>query len=69
MEKSICRLSFWLGIASLVISLVWKVVNVFFAFKATTGTPGEPLSFNSFYKAALLFLVTTIASKAYSEMK
>ena len=59
MEKSICRLSFWLGIASLVISIIWKVVNVFVA------VPVGPLSFNTFYKAALLLLVTTIATEAY----
>jgi hypothetical protein len=59
MEKSICRLSFWLGIASLAICLIWRVVSVFVA------VPVGPLSFNSFYKAALLFLVTTIAAKAY----
>jgi len=58
MEKSICRLSFWLGIASLVISIIWKVVNVFVV------VPG-PLSYNTFYKGALLLLVTTIATNAY----
>ena len=65
MEKSICRLSYWLGITSLVISLLWKVMNVFVAIKATTGPAEGPLTFNSFVKAAILFLVTTIATKAY----
>lgn len=58
MEKLILRWSYWLGVISFVVAIVWRVVVV---------AAGKPLGFGgitymSFYKVALLLLLTAIAT-------
>ena len=37
MEKLIARWSYWLGIACLVIAVIWKIVNVFWSWHSPIG--------------------------------
>jgi hypothetical protein len=58
MEKYILRWSYWLGVISFVVAIVWRVVVV---------AVGKPLGFGgitymSFYKGALLLLLMAIAT-------
>jgi hypothetical protein len=62
MEKIIGRVSYWLGIASLVITLIWRGLNALHIGTPTTITTGQTVYYMSFYKASLLFFVGAIAS-------
>jgi hypothetical protein len=65
MEKKILQYSYWLGVVSVVIAIVWRAVNALgYGFTPYTQTTG--INYMSFYKAALLFLLMSIASGAYS---
>jgi hypothetical protein len=66
MEKNIVQWSYWLGIACLVIALVWRGFNAFGLWLPMNVTPGHSVWYMSFYKASLLFFVTTIASANYA---
>ena len=65
MEKTICRLSFWLGIATLVIALIWRGLDAVGIRVPAPASAGHTVYYMSFYKASLLFFVTTIATQAY----
>jgi len=65
MEKLIVRVSYWLGIACLVIAVIWRIVNIFRFWQSPTGTPGA-LGHPAFLHASILFLVATVATVAYS---
>ena len=41
MEKRIARCSYWLGIASLVIAVIWRFVNFFLDLQSSAGTAGS----------------------------
>lgn len=66
MERNIVHWSYWLGIASLVIALLWRGFNAFGVWIPTTITPGNTVYYMSFYKASLLFFVAAIASANYA---
>jgi len=65
MEKKILQYSYWLGVVSVVIAIVWRAVNAlgygFTAYSQTTG-----INYMSFYKGALLLLLVCVATGAYS---
>jgi hypothetical protein len=63
MEKHISHWSYWLGIASLIIAVVWKALSAF-----GLGSP-MPFSYLTFYKASLLLFVAAIASANYAWLK
>ena len=65
MEKLIARSSYRLGIACLVIAVIWRIATVFRSVQpaAVTGAPIEPASM---MHASILFLVTSIATACYS---
>lgn len=65
MEKKILQYSYWLGVVSVVIAIVWRAVNAM-GFGLWPLTPGATVYYMSFYKAALLFLLVCVASGAYS---
>jgi hypothetical protein len=66
MERNIVHWSYWLGIATLVIALLWRALNAVGVWLPTTITPGNTVYYMSFYKASLLFFVTSIASANYA---
>ncbi len=64
MEKHITHWTYWLGIACLVIALVWRVSSIWLGSTQTLGV--TPLSF---YKSSLLFFVAAIATANYTWAK
>lgn len=69
MEKNIVHWSYWMGIACLVLALVWRGINALGVWVPTDITPGHSIWYMSFYKASLLFFVATIASSNYASFK
>jgi hypothetical protein len=61
MEKHIANWTYWLGVACLVIALVWRIASIWMGPQQALGI--VPLSF---YKGALLFFITAIATANYS---
>ena len=68
MEKTIARWSYWLGIISVIVAIVWKGGNVFGWWRALPPTPAD-ISYWSFYNASLLFFATSIASACRAWLK
>lgn len=68
MEKQIVRWSYWLGVASVAITLAWRGLNTFGIAMTNAPVPGQTLWYMSFYKAALLFFLTAIATASYRGM-
>jgi hypothetical protein len=69
MEKHIFRWSYWLGIVSLVIAVVWRALNGLGLGSASLLIRGESVYSMSFYKASLLLFVAAIASANYARFK
>jgi hypothetical protein len=65
MEKRIATWSYWLGIACLLVTIVWKAGNAVGLWRALPPAPGE-ISYWSFYNGGILFLVTSIASSCHA---
>ena len=63
MERHILLWSYWLGLACLIIAVVWRVSNVFGL------AVGNSISPSTFYKGSLLLLVAAIASASYASFK
>lgn len=61
MEKLLIRWGFWAGVVCTVIALAWRAANVF-GFYVSSVAPGITVYYQSFYKAALLFFVLSIAA-------
>ncbi len=65
MEKLIARWSYWLGIACLVLAVIWKIVNIFWSWHSSASTPGSIIGPLTFLHASILLLVATIATVGY----
>ena len=65
MEKLIARWSYWLGIACLVIAVIWRIVNVFWSWHLSASTTGPGFGPLTFLHASILLLVATIATVGY----
>jgi hypothetical protein len=65
MEKLIARCCYWLGIACLVIAVIWRIVNVFRSWQPSTATAAGPVGHLAFLHGSILFLVATIATACY----
>ena len=63
MERQILHWSYWLGLACLIIAVVWRVANVFGLALSNSIFP------LTFYKGSLLLLVAAIASASYASFK
>ena len=61
MEKKIQLYSYWLGVLCGLIAMDWKAANFAGYFLANV-VPGVTISYMSFFKAALLFLMISIAT-------
>jgi hypothetical protein len=66
MENLIARSSYWLGIACLVISVIWRALNAFGFWLPLKITPGHTIWYLSFFHASILFFVATIATACYA---
>jgi hypothetical protein len=69
MERNIVRWSYWLGIASLVVALLWRAFNALGLWLPFQISPGQTVYYMSFYKASLLFFVAAIASASYASFR
>lgn len=70
MEKLIARWSYWLGMACLVIAVIWKIVDVFRSWHSSAAAAGAaatagPIGHAAFMHGSILFLVATIATACY----
>ena len=66
MEKLIARWSYWLGIACLVITVIWRTANAFGLLLPFIGPPGRAIWYLSFFHASILFFVSAIATACYA---
>jgi hypothetical protein len=64
MEKYILRWSYWLGVISVALALVWRVVVVLAGRLEIRG-----LDYMTGYKAGVLFLLVAIATTCYAWFK
>ena len=65
MEKKILQYSYWLGLLCVVMAVAWRAATVLGYFTTPITQGGYLLTYNSFLKGALLFLLTTMATGAY----
>ena len=66
MEKLIARWSYWLGIACLIVAVLWRVLNAFGFWAPLIITPGRTIWYLSFLHASILFFVAAIATACYT---
>lgn len=66
MEKLIARWSYWLGLACLVIAVIWRAVNAFGFLLPLSVVPGHTVWYLSFFHGSILFFVATIASTCFA---
>ena len=69
MEKHILHWSYWLGIASLVIAVLWRALNAFGLGYTVLLARYQSVYSATFYKASLLLFVAAIASANYAWFK
>lgn len=62
MEKHLVTWSYWLGIACFAVALLWKAWSAFGMALPKSMVIGQTVSYMSFYKGGLLFLLVTIAT-------
>lgn len=67
MEKQIARWSYWLGVASVLLAVVFRLLNAV-GFMGDIGTRGSSVGYMSFTKGAVIFLLTAIATANYTWM-
>lgn len=66
MEKHLIRWTYWLGLACVVVALAWRALNTMGAFLPDSMVLGRSIYYMSFYKAALILLVTSMATASYA---
>ncbi|HEV8384381.1 MAG TPA: hypothetical protein VGQ11_05870 [Candidatus Acidoferrales bacterium] len=64
MEKKILQYSYWLGLLCGVIAVIWRAANAAGFFLGNV-VPGVTIYYQSFFKGAVLFLLTAVATEAY----
>jgi hypothetical protein len=69
MEKQMVRWTFLLGMVCLVIAILWRGINAvgagFDTIELVPPLLGRAIGYMSFYKAALLFFIASIAASGY----
>ena len=66
MEKHILNWSYWLGLTSGVIALVFRGLNAVGLLLSQVVKQGQTIWYMSFFKGALLFLLIAVATANYS---
>jgi len=62
MEKHIMRWSYWLGVICAALAVLTRLLNAMGLSSTLLQTRGDSFSFRTFLNAALLFLITSIAT-------
>jgi hypothetical protein len=65
MEKHIMRYSYWVGMLCVGLAIVTRILNSLGMSPTLLQTKGNSISFRSFLDAALLLLLTSIATAAF----
>lgn len=65
MEKYIIRVSYWLGVLSVVLAFLARAANILGPDALHFYTKGNPVGYNSFLAGAVLFFLTAIATESY----
>jgi hypothetical protein len=65
MAKNITKWSYWLGIACLVIAVLWRILGAVGLPLGESVSSGRTFGYLTFYRAGLLFFAATVASVAY----
>ena len=65
MEKQIVQVTYWLGLASSIVALAWKGLEVLKVAPEKFGA----LGYMTFYKGGLLFLLISIATAGCAWLK
>jgi hypothetical protein len=65
MEKHIMKYSYWLGIVSVLMAFLTRVLNMFGVSIASITTKGGSISYRSFLDGSLLFFLAAIATANY----
>lgn len=65
MEKGIVHVSYWLGLASSLVAMVWKGLQALNVAPEGFGN----IKYMTFYKGALLFLLISLAAAACARLK
>jgi hypothetical protein len=68
MEKQILRYSYWLGIASAMVAMLWRLANQFGIFMVTY-VPGTSFGYMTVYKGAVLLLLVSAATALYVQQQ
>ena len=69
MEKWIARVSYWLGIFSLVVAVILRLVSGFGWDLSMPFMVEHSIGYLPFFHGTIIFLLTTVATAAYSWMK
>ena len=64
MEKQIVPYTYWLGVISMAVALVWRALNAV-GLKGMVMT----ITYMTFYKGAVLFFLMAVATTSYSWLK
>jgi hypothetical protein len=64
MAKHIAKWSYWIGLACLAVSIVWRTASAL-GMPAASLADGRTFGYLTFYRGGLLFFAATIASVAY----
>ena len=64
MERDIVRYSYWLGVALMVMALVWRVLTIAGVHERVLN-----LTYMTAYKGAVLFFLGAIATTGYAWVK
>ena len=66
MEKYVIQLTYLGGVASVMIAILWRALNFLGYGLPVAMSPGKDLYYMSFYKAALILLLASIAASNYA---
>jgi hypothetical protein len=69
MEKSIGAICYWLGLLCLVLSVLFRLMNIATLSMGQIATHGNPVGFRTFLNGAEVFFLAAIASAGYSWLK
>jgi len=67
--KQIARVTYWLAVICLLLSLASRIMNALGFEAVHVITKGNPIDFHSFLDAAILFLFASMASSLYARLE
>jgi len=69
MEKQIAVVSYWLGVVSTVLTIVFRALAAFGIWPDLVPAEGAPISYYTFLRGAILLFLLSIASRQISEWR